>query len=78
APEMLEDAQFQAREAIIRLAHPKFGELAMQNVVPKLSVTPGRVHMTDPTLGQHNEEIFRDLLGMDDAQMKTLAEAGVI
>jgi formyl-CoA transferase len=75
---MLEDAQFQAREAIIRLAHPQFGDLAMQNVVPKLSATPGRVHTTDPTLGQHNEEIFKDLLGMDDERMKALAEAGVI
>jgi len=43
APEMLEDAHFKAREAIIRTMHPKFGELQMQNVAPKLSVTPGGV-----------------------------------
>jgi len=46
APEMLEDAHFRAREAIIKTQHPKFGELMMQNVAPKLSATPGSVSTT--------------------------------
>lgn len=78
APEMLEDPHFKAREAIIRIMHPQFGELAMQNVVPKLSRTPGRIRRPDPALGQHNEEIFKGLLNMDDDQMGNLQHANVI
>ncbi len=38
--EMLEDAHFKAREAIVTTMHPTFGELKMQNVAPKLSKHP--------------------------------------
>jgi len=78
APEMLEDAHFKAREAIIKTQHPKFGELMMQNVAPKLSATPGSVRLPGPTLGQHNEEIYRQMLNYDDARLATLAAAGII
>ena len=78
APEMLEDPHFKARQAIIKIMHPEFGELAMQNVVPRLSRTPGKVHSPDPTLGQHNEEIFQGLLGMEDSAIESLNDAEVI
>jgi len=78
APEMLADPHFAAREAIVRLAHPEFGELAMQNVFPKLSLTPGSVRWVGPELGEHNEEVFSGLLGMDADKMRSLGEAGVI
>ncbi len=78
APEMLEDAHFKARQAIIKIMHPQFGELAMQNVVPKLSRTPGKVRSPDPTLGQHNEEIFQGLLGMKKSEIKSLGHANAI
>lgn len=78
APEMLEDPHFKARQAIIRIVHPQFGELAMQNVFPKLSRTPGRVRSADPALGQHNDEIFKGLLKMDDDRVRKLQDANVI
>lgn len=78
APEMLEDPHFKARQAIIRIMHPQFGELAMQNIVPKLSKTPGKIRHTDPTLGQHNDEIFKGLLNMDSDRVKRLHDIGVI
>ena len=74
APEMLEDPHFQAREAIVSVPHPDFGELKMQNVAPKLSRTPGRVRSPSPRLGQHNDDVYRGLLGMNAeryAQLKT-------
>ena len=43
APEMLNDPHFAAREAILTLPHPRWGEIKMQNVFPKLSQTPGGV-----------------------------------
>ena len=78
APDMLEDAHFKAREAIVRILHPKFGDLAMQNVAPKLSKTPGSVHTPDPSLGQHNEEILQGLLKLDNSAIEILRANGVI
>jgi formyl-CoA transferase len=78
APEMLEDEHFKAREAIIKLAHPVFGDLHMQNVVPRLSETPGSVRAVGPELGQHNAEVFADLLGIDASRLTALAEQGAI
>jgi formyl-CoA transferase len=78
APEMLEDAHFKAREAIIKTQHPKFGELMMQNVAPKLSATPGSIRRPGPELGQHNEEIYRNVLNYDDDRLAALLAAGII
>ena len=77
-PEMLEDAHFRAREAIVKTMHPKFGELRMQNVAPKLSVTPGGVHSPAPELGQHSDEIYRSLLNFDAARITDLRARGII
>ncbi len=78
APEMLEDAHFKAREAIVKVAHPVFGDLAMQNVAPRLSDTPGRVVSPGPELGEHNADVFKGLLKLDDARISELAERGII
>ena len=78
APEMLEDAHFKARQAIVDVIHPRLGTLKMQNVVPRLSDTPGRVATPGPALGQHNGDILGGLLGIAPAELGTLAEAGVI
>ncbi len=78
AEDMFADPHFAAREAIVRVPHPDFGELAMQNVVPKLSATPGSVRSVGPALGQHNEEVYRGLLGLTDADLARLSGDGVI
>ena len=76
--EMLEDAHFKAREAIVTTMHPTFGELKMQNVAPKLSATPGSVRGPGPELGQHNEEIYRELLNYDADRIAALTSSGII
>ena len=78
AADMLDDPHFAAREAIVRMAHPEFGEVAMQNVFPRLSDTPGEVRWLGPELGQHNDEIYRGLLGKTPDDLAALAAAGVI
>jgi formyl-CoA transferase len=78
APEMLVDAHFRAREAIVATPHPQFGELRMQNVAPKLSETPGRVRSAAPEVGAHNEEIYRELLGLSAERYASLKAARVI
>jgi len=76
--EMLEDAHFKAREAIVTTMHPTFGELKMQNVAPKLSKTPGNIRRPGPELGQHNSEIYGEVLAMTVEQMAELEAKGII
>jgi formyl-CoA transferase len=78
APEMLDDPHFRARDAIVTVPHPDFGELRMQNVAPKLSETPGSVRSPSPELGQHNDEVFLKLLGMADQRYADLKSRKVI
>lgn len=78
APEMLADAHFKARNAIVELGHPLFGSVKMQNVMPKLSETPGRVASVGPELGQHNQEVLSGLLNVGAERLERLAARGVI
>jgi formyl-CoA transferase len=75
---MFADPHFAAREAIVRVAHPDFGELAMQNVAPKLSDTPGAVRSAGPELGRHNHEIYHGLLGLTQEETDRLSAGGII
>jgi formyl-CoA transferase len=78
APEMLEDMHFKARQAIVEVMHPKFGKLKMQNVAPKLSETPGSIRSPAPELGQHNEAVFKGVLGLSDSRYQELQDQGII
>ena len=78
AKDMFADPHFAARDAIVTLTDPGLGEIAMQNVFPKLSATPGAVRSTGPALGASNDDIYRGLLGLGDDDIRRLTEAGVI
>jgi crotonobetainyl-CoA:carnitine CoA-transferase CaiB-like acyl-CoA transferase len=79
APEMLEDPHFQAREAIIEVETERFGKLKMQSAFPKFSATPSGVRSPAPSaIGQHNDEIYGDLLGMEAGELADLKQAGVV
>lgn len=78
APEMLADPQYAARESIVAVAHRAFPNLKMQNVAPKLSETPGRIRWHGPELGEHNEEIYGELLGIAADRRAELGASGVI
>lgn len=78
APEILADPHFQARQAIVEVPDPFFGQLAMQNVVPRLSESPGEILHTGPELGAHNHQIYHELLGLDDDEMRRLEQAEII
>lgn len=78
APDMLADAHFAAREAIVALAHPQLGEFPMQNVVPKLSDTPGEVRWVGPELGEHTDEVLAEVLGLDGDAIAELRSAEIV
>jgi formyl-CoA transferase len=79
APEMLEDPHFAAREALVEVESERWGKFKMQNSFPKLSDTPGGIRSLAPVeIGQHNAEVYGELLGFDAAQLDRLKEAQAI
>ena len=79
AKEMLEDPHFAARETLVEVDSPRWGRFRMQNAFPKLSATPSSIRTLAPrTIGEHNEEIYRGLLGLDADEMTSLRDAGAI
>jgi crotonobetainyl-CoA:carnitine CoA-transferase CaiB-like acyl-CoA transferase len=44
----------------------------------RLSETPVEYRLAPPTLGQHNDEILKGLLGRSDGEMKRLKDAGIV
>ncbi|SHN43585.1 CaiB/BaiF CoA transferase family protein [Cryptosporangium aurantiacum] len=78
AKDMFDDPHFAARDAIVTVPDEALGPIAMQNVFPKLSASPGSVRRTGPALGEHNDEIYRGLLGLSDEEFDRLTRAGTI
>jgi formyl-CoA transferase len=77
-PDMLDDPHFAAREAIVKTPHPQFGTLRMQNVAPRLSASPSSVRTPAPALGQHNAEIYGEILGLEPEVLDGYRARGVI
>lgn len=76
--EIFEDPQYAARENILRMKDPRAGELAVPNVVPRLTETPGKVNWLGMELGAHNSEIYKERLGLTDEDLGQLRADGVI
>ena len=72
------DPQYQARGDIIAPEDPVVGPVPMPAVIPRFSRTPGRVRFVGPSLGEHNQQIYRGLLGLSDADLSELEADGVI
>ncbi|MFC3228490.1 CaiB/BaiF CoA transferase family protein [Marinibaculum pumilum] len=76
--EIFEDPQYAARGNIARVAHDLLGEVAVPEVMPRLSATPGGIDSLGPELGAHTEEILGGLLNLDPERIAALRERGVI
>ncbi|MFZ5778639.1 MAG: CaiB/BaiF CoA transferase family protein [Pseudomonadota bacterium] len=72
------DPHFRARGAIVDVPDPEIGSVTMQGIFPKLSETPGRIAWTGPALGQHNEEVLCDRLGLSPQRLAELKAAGIV
>jgi len=72
------DPQVQHRKMEIALEHPLAGEVHLPASPLKLSRTPPAYRSAPPTLGQHTDEVLREVLHYDDVQLRGLREAGTI
>ena len=78
ASDMLADPHFKARESIVRVDDPDLGPTAMQNVFPKLSVSPGKIERTGPKLGEHTDDVLEDWVGYGKDRIAALRAAHVV
>jgi formyl-CoA transferase len=76
--DIFRDAQYRAREAMVRVTDPDLGEAIVQNVVPRFSNTPGSVDFLGPRMGAHNEEIYCGELGYTKERLERLRASGII
>ena len=78
APQLLADPQMRARGVYTSHPDPELGSMTVQGPVPRFSDTAGRIDHLGPRLGEHNEEVYRDLLGLDADRYQRLQDDGVI
>jgi crotonobetainyl-CoA:carnitine CoA-transferase CaiB-like acyl-CoA transferase len=76
--EIMADPQFRALGSITTVDDPELGPVMMQNVMFRLSETPGRIEWAGRRLGEDNEAVYSGLLGLDRERLKELAAKGVI
>lgn len=76
--DILADPIFQERESIITVPDDDLGEVRMQGVVPTFVGDAGAVWRTGPSLGEDNDLVYGDWLGMDAQDRARLADEGVL
>jgi crotonobetainyl-CoA:carnitine CoA-transferase CaiB-like acyl-CoA transferase len=77
-PEVVTNPQLAARDMIVETEHSEAGRISVPGVTVKLSETPGSVRTAPPAIGEHNQEVFADLLGLSASQIEELRGQGAI
>ena len=78
AADLFESPQFQAREFFVEVDHPAAGKLRYPGWPVKLGSGRRLELAPAPLLGQHTDEILRELLGHSDEEIARLREEGAI
>ena len=67
-----------AREMFVKVDHPTLGEVSLPGFPIKFSETKGDITVPAPLLGQHNEEVYSELLGLSKEELEELRKEGVV
>jgi crotonobetainyl-CoA:carnitine CoA-transferase CaiB-like acyl-CoA transferase len=78
AEQLLGDPQLRARCVYQSVDDQELGSMRVQAPVPRFSATPGTVSHLGPRLGEHNAEVYQELLGLGRDRLEELREQGVI
>lgn len=76
--ELMADPQVQARDMITTVVDEALGPVRMQNVLFRMSDTPGAIRFTGRPRGADTETILVDEMGVDPARVAELRERGVV
>ncbi|MDQ0580404.1 crotonobetainyl-CoA:carnitine CoA-transferase CaiB-like acyl-CoA transferase [Streptomyces rishiriensis] len=75
--DVMADPQYQALDTITSVEDPELGRIRMQNVLFRLSSTPGAIRWTGRPHGADTEEVLTEL-GLTPAELTSLREAGAV
>jgi benzylsuccinate CoA-transferase BbsF subunit len=75
--DLMDDSHLRERGFFEKTAHPEAGVWEMEGVPWRLSLTPAHVRLNAPCFGQHNEYVFRHLLGLSAEELASLERQGV-
>ena len=76
--DIFEDPQFEARGTLQRIQHALLGEIVIPDVLPRLSGTPGAIDGLGPRLGDWNDKVYGERLGIGAGEMEKLRRDGII
>ena len=77
-PDLLEDPHYKDRGTFVTINHSQVGPKQYPGIPWRMSATPGQVRWPSPTLGQHNREVYSELLGLTGIEIDQLDETGII
>ena len=75
---VLNHPQVLAREMVTEVKHPKTGKLKLTGIPVKLSETAGAIRTPPPLLGEHTEDVLKNILGYDEDTIQFLRRKNVI
>lgn len=76
--DLVADEQLRHRGVFVTVDDGELGPMTVQAPVPKFSESPGRIGHLGPTLGEHNGEVYGEILGLTMSDIDDLRAAGVL
>lgn len=76
--ELVADEQLVHREVFVQVEDPQLGAMTVQTPVPRFSGAAGRLDHLGPSLGEHNAQVYGELLGLTPADIDDLHARGVL
>ena len=76
AKDLYEEAQLRERNFIWKMHHREMGELTHMGEPSILSETPAQPRMPSPCLGEHNQYVCENFLGMSEQEYDKLLIEG--
>lgn len=76
--DLVADEQLAHREVFVKIGDDELGAMTVQAPVPRFSDATGRVDHLGPRLGEHNAEVYAELLGLTQTDIDDLHARGVL
>jgi len=76
--QVVSDRHINSREMILEVSHKRLGKLKVVGTPMKFSRTPCSIKKASPDLGEHTDEVLKEMLGMSVKDIRKLKETGAV
>jgi crotonobetainyl-CoA:carnitine CoA-transferase CaiB-like acyl-CoA transferase len=76
--DIFEDQHYRAREMLVKIPHPKLGEVTITGVVPKMSRTPGHIDKAGSGIGEDTRDVLMGDLGLSEQEVGRLVASRAV